>query len=165
MLTGRPPFRMQSIADILARDPEIAPPPIAAGLGAPASLDAVLASGLATDRNRRPPTALLLAEGLETIARELVSGPPPPAGATVLTSSPSYPVSAPPISDPPLYSAAYAQAGHPGSAYDDSPSVNTDDPNSVPSSRRRSSSTYVLVAVGAVALFAIAMFVTILLLR
>jgi serine/threonine protein kinase len=212
MLTGGPPYRMQSIADILARDPEITPPPIAASLGAPASLDAVLASGLATDRERRPPTALLLAEGLERIARELVSGPPT-GRATVLTPSPSYPVSAPPISDP-LPSArpdsaysdsahsdsahsdsahsdsaypdsaysdsaysnsaysdsgyphpAYPHSAYPESEYSDSSPVDPDDPEAAPAHRRRSSSTYVLVAVGAVALFAIAMFVTILLVQ
>ena len=71
MLTGQPPFLVRSIADILARDPARAPEPIAERLGAPSTLDGVMISGLAADRNRRPPTALLLADGLETIAGEM----------------------------------------------------------------------------------------------
>jgi eukaryotic-like serine/threonine-protein kinase len=62
MLTGRPPFLVRSIADIVARDPLLAPEPIAGWLGAPSTLDGLILSGLATDRNRRPPTALLLAQ-------------------------------------------------------------------------------------------------------
>ncbi len=71
MLTGHPPFLVRSIADILARDPSQPPEPIAERLGAPSTLDGVMISGLAADRNRRPPTALLLAEGLETIAGQM----------------------------------------------------------------------------------------------
>jgi eukaryotic-like serine/threonine-protein kinase len=47
------------------------PQPIAERVGAPATLDAVMVSGLAADRNRRPPTALLLAEALERIAGQM----------------------------------------------------------------------------------------------
>jgi serine/threonine protein kinase len=71
MLTGHPPFLVRSIADILARDISQPPEPIAERLGAPATLDAVMRSGLAADRNRRPPNALLLAEELETIADQM----------------------------------------------------------------------------------------------
>jgi eukaryotic-like serine/threonine-protein kinase len=71
MLTGHPPFLVRSIPDIVARDPLRAPEPIAGRLGAPSTLDGVMLSGLAADRNRRPPTALLLAEGLEAIASEM----------------------------------------------------------------------------------------------
>jgi serine/threonine protein kinase len=71
MLAGHPPFLVRSIADILARDISKPPEPIAERLGAPATLDAVMLSGLAADRNRRPPTALLLADALETIAGEM----------------------------------------------------------------------------------------------
>ena len=74
MLTGHPPFLVRSIADILARDMSQPPEPIAERLGAPTSLDAVMLSGLAADRNRRPPTALLLAEALEAIAGEMERG-------------------------------------------------------------------------------------------
>ena len=71
MLTGHPPFLVRSIADILARDISQPPEPIAQRLGAPTTLDAVMLSGLAADRNRRPPTALLLAEALERIAGQM----------------------------------------------------------------------------------------------
>ncbi len=74
MLTSRPPFLVRSIADIVARDPLLAPEPIASRLGAPSTLDRLLLSGLATDRNRRPPTALLLAQGLEAIGIEMQPG-------------------------------------------------------------------------------------------
>jgi serine/threonine protein kinase len=71
MLTGLPPFMVGSISDILTRDPGLTPRPISATVGGPPSLDAVLLSGLAYDRERRPPTAQLLADGLETIADQL----------------------------------------------------------------------------------------------
>jgi serine/threonine protein kinase len=71
MLAGHPPFLVRSIADILARDISKPPEPIAERVGAPATLDAVMLSGLAADRNRRPPTALVLADALETIASEM----------------------------------------------------------------------------------------------
>ena len=73
LLTGLPPFVVSNISDILTRDPAVAPRPIAATVGAPNSLDGVLLSGLAWDRERRPPTALLLAEGLEAIADQLAT--------------------------------------------------------------------------------------------
>jgi hypothetical protein len=59
------------------------------------------------------------------------------------------------------------QSGYADPAYSDSTYAGTDvsDPDSVASVRRRASSSYVLMAVGALALFAIAMFVTILLMR
>src|SRR5215210_8567313 len=105
LLTGRPPFGTRSIADILARDPDLPPEPIAERLGAPATLDGVMVAGLAGDRNRRPPTALLLAEGLETIASQMESGrstvpagpptpSPPPAEATVATNPSAVPPAA-----------------------------------------------------------------------
>ena len=95
LLTGGPPFVTRSIADILARDPDRPPEPLAERLGAPPSLDGVMVAGLAADRNRRPPTALVLAEGLETIVRQMepgsAGGPSAaradrPAEATVVTN-------------------------------------------------------------------------------
>ena len=96
LLTGAPPFVTRSIADILARDPDRPPEPLAKRLGAPPSLDGVMVAGLAADRNRRPPTALVLAEGLETIARQMeprgsggpsgATGADRPAEATVVTN-------------------------------------------------------------------------------
>ena len=120
MLTGKAPFPVRSIADILARDPGLQPEPVAARLNAPPTLDAVMISGLAYDRNRRPPTALLLADGLQTIAAQLeasasgtwstistiggsmaprtappVMPPPPPPESTIVTSPGSQPSTPP----------------------------------------------------------------------
>src|SRR5918997_1517180 len=88
LLTGRVPFVTRSIADILARPPDLKPEPIAERLGAPPSLDGVMVAGLAADRNRRPPTALLLAEGLETIARQMESARLTAAASAAAPSSP-----------------------------------------------------------------------------
>jgi eukaryotic-like serine/threonine-protein kinase len=99
MLTGRPPFLVRSIADIVARDPLLAPEPIAGWLGAPSTLDGLILSGLATDRNRRPPTALVLAEGLEAIATEMQ-----PAGTSRQTSEGSVITYPPPRTEPSLAS-------------------------------------------------------------
>ena len=118
MLTGHPPFLVRSIADILARDISQPPEPIAQRLGAPTTLDAVMLSGLAADRNRRPPTALLLAEALETIAGNMEA-----AGASAPAQLPQTTMITRPVS------------------------------------------YYIFLAMAALALFAISMFVTILLLR
>ena len=203
LLTGSPPFVTRSIADILARDPDLAPEPIAARLGAPPSLDGVMVAGLAADRNRRPPTALLLAEGLETIVRQMERGrrrrgraswttpasrptrrwsptpaahwprpprrrgPPalPPSTAPTPPSTiqpypdyapeaqPSYAGSMPPTYPPTPYAEPEAR-----------PAVATvaEQPKRPP---RRSASYYLLLGLAALALFAISMFVTILLLQ
>jgi serine/threonine protein kinase len=203
LLTGSPPFGTRSIADILARDPDVAPEPIADRLGAPPTLDGVMVAGLAADRNRRPPTALLLAEGLETIARQMESArlaaarpatpsPPPPAEATVITNpsaarpavpiaSPaaSQPAATPPLSHPtpppppvtaasaPELPAAYAASMPPAYA-PTSYQPETAYPVSVatpePERARRRASYYILLSIAALALFAISMFGTILLL-
>jgi serine/threonine protein kinase len=80
MLTGSPPFPARNISDIVARDPAAAPAPIAARVGAPVILDALMASGLAADPDRRPPTAALLADALEGISSQMrLAAAPPPA--------------------------------------------------------------------------------------
>jgi eukaryotic-like serine/threonine-protein kinase len=202
LLTGSPPFGTRSIADILARDPDLAPEPIAARLGAPATLDGVMVSGLAADRNRRPPTALLLAEGLETIARQMERGAPSapasapsadqPAEATVVTN-PNRPVTSttPPVGsaslppgavptppsaiEPQPVAAPEAEPTYAGSlppTYAPIPYA-TPGPHPVGATvaeqsrpaPRRSISYYVLLGLAALALFAISMFVTILLLQ
>jgi eukaryotic-like serine/threonine-protein kinase len=90
MLTGHPPFLVRSIADILARDPSQTPEPIAERLGAPSTLDGVMPSGLAADRNRRPPKALLLADALKTIAEQMdPSGSPTQAPDGIVMTHPS----------------------------------------------------------------------------
>lgn len=75
MLTGKPPFAVKTLSDILAREPDAAPEPLAVRLGVPPSLDAVLRSGLAVDPQRRPPSARLLADALDTVAAHLGAGP------------------------------------------------------------------------------------------
>ncbi|HEU5485712.1 MAG TPA: serine/threonine-protein kinase [Microlunatus sp.] len=71
LLTGHPPFPVERVADLATRGAEVRPPPLAAALGAPATLDGLLVSGLATDPHRRPPTAALLADALERVAEDL----------------------------------------------------------------------------------------------
>ena len=205
MLTGRPPFLVRSIADIVARDPLLAPEPIAGRIGAPSTLDGVMLSGLAADRNRRPPTALLLADGLEAIASEMqaagssrqvsdesvithgsrltepprdseitVSEPPPatafdpslfpPPLAPMSGFQPASPYPAPvgpPAFQPPPQPLAgsYLSSGDPYAPSQ----LTTRPPEALTSSRPVS--YYILLGVSALALFAISMFLTILVLR
>ena len=202
MLTGHPPFLVRSIADILARDISKPPEPIAERLGAPATLDAVMLSGLAADRNRRPPTALLLAEALQAIAGQMdpSGGFPqvPDAGVVTHQSPHTQPPIAneitrpdlPPVSgvDPSTLSqpAAGLAGFEPASPYHSAPAYQASPPpftgsylssgdpyamsqltTSPPeaTTTSRPASYYVLLAVSALALFAISMFVTILVLR
>jgi eukaryotic-like serine/threonine-protein kinase len=204
MLTGQPPFLVRSIADILARDPSQPPEPIAERLGAPSTLDGVMISGLAADRNRRPPTALLLAEGLETIAGQMEPSDAPsqlangrvspqpqraePAGASETTLSELPPATAadPSLVPPPSAemsgfepSSPYpAPVGPPAfqislqptarsyfSSGDSHATSQLISPPPEALSRSRPVSYYILLGVSALALFAISMFLTILVLR
>jgi serine/threonine protein kinase len=204
MLTGHPPFVVRSIADILARDPSQQPEPIAERLRAPSTLDGVMISGLAADRNRRPPTALLLAEGLQTIAdhmeavgnsRPLATGlagtpspRPDPPGATEITLSELPPATTvdPSFFPPPAAAMSGFEPASPypapvgPPAFETSPqamaesyfdSANPPATSQLTSSppealiRSRPASYYVLLGVSALALFAISMFLTILVLR
>jgi serine/threonine protein kinase len=182
MLTGHPPFLVRSIADILARDPSQPPEPIAERLGAPTTLDGVMISGLAADRNLRPPTALLLAEGLDTIADQMQATGTSSQPATGLASAPSPRIeqsgaSEITLSEEPA-SSYPAPVGPP--AFQSSPQppasshINSGDPyatsqltSSPPETLTRSRPVfyYVLLGVSALALFAISMFLTILVLR
>ena len=200
MLTGHPPFLVRSIADILARDISRPPDAIAQRLGAPATLDAVMVSGLAADRNRRPPTALLLADALEAIAGEMRpagAGSEAPNGSVIAGHSPRNqlptaneitrpdlpPVPKPTSMSPPPATPSGFEPPRPHSsppAYQPSPQpfvgsyLNSPDPQAVSqltttppevTSASRPFSYYILLAVSALALFAISMFVTILVLR
>ena len=140
-----------------------------------------MVSGLATDRNRRPPTALLLAQGFETIADQMADGrrpgppapprtSPPPAEATVVTN-PTLPSRAiepmpPPVPTPaPSYPpAAYLTPGPPVAHPDPYAMgvISTTEEPQVPAGR--GFGYYLLLVVAALALFAISMFITILLL-
>ncbi|MFW6598626.1 serine/threonine-protein kinase [Propionibacteriaceae bacterium Y2011] len=74
MLTGRPPFPVRTLADLLARDPNAKAEPIAEAIGAPPMLDAVLQSSLAPQPGLRPRTALQLGNALDEVADQLRSG-------------------------------------------------------------------------------------------
>nr|WP_269452216.1 serine/threonine-protein kinase [Tessaracoccus coleopterorum] len=74
LLTGRPPFPVKTLAELLGRNHAIGPAPIAAQLGAPELLDQVLASALSPDPNRRPQTAAQFAEVLDRLADALPGG-------------------------------------------------------------------------------------------
>ena len=143
MLTGHPPFLVRSIADILARDPSQTPQPIAERLGAPSTLDGVMRSGLAADRNRRPPTAPLLADALQMIAEQMDAAriPTPEPNGSVVTD-PSLRAEPPrageiTVAEPPVTALEALTPLQPAFYY-------------------------ILVGVSALALFAISMFLTIL---
>lgn len=74
LLTGRPPFPVKTLAELLGRNHAIGPVPIAAQLGAPELLDQVLASALSADPNRRPQTATQFADALDRLAAALPGG-------------------------------------------------------------------------------------------
>jgi serine/threonine protein kinase len=80
LLTRQPPFRVEKVADLTARPAEAEPPPIAGSLGAPATLDGLFTSGLATDPHRRPPSAAILADAFDQIAAEVEGTPLRTAG-------------------------------------------------------------------------------------
>lgn len=100
MLTGRPPFPVKTLADVLSRDPNLRPAPIAATLGAPPLLDQVLVAALAPQPGLRPRSALELGEALDRCADGLAGGTTPPAGphSGIGLSPHSLPGSTPPSS-------------------------------------------------------------------
>jgi eukaryotic-like serine/threonine-protein kinase len=169
-LTGHPPFLVRSIADIVARDPLQTPEPIAGRLRAPSTLDGVMLSGLAADRNHRPPTALLLAQRLEVIANEMQAAtaqdpsffPPPSARMPEFEPAGPYPApTGPPAFQPspqPVAS-SYLSSGDPYAPTQ----LATPPPAALTPSRPIA--YYILLGVSALALFAISMFLTILVLR
>jgi serine/threonine protein kinase len=75
LLTGGPPFPVLTIADLTHRPAELEPPELAGRLGAPATLDGLFRSGLATDPHHRPPSAAVLAEAFERLAEDLDGKP------------------------------------------------------------------------------------------
>ena len=99
MLTGRPPFPVKTLADVLNRDPNLRPAPVAATLGAPPMLDQVLTGALAPQPGLRPRTALELGEALDRCADGLSGGTPnaggPPARSGIGMSPHSLPGSTP----------------------------------------------------------------------
>lgn len=116
LLTGRPPFPVKTLPDLLARNPNVDPTPIADKIGAPPMLDQILAAALSPQPGRRPQTAELLATAFDQMADLLPGGEtytPRPLGPTSsgsgLTPAPSYTVGlggspSSLISSPPRYS-------------------------------------------------------------
>ncbi len=74
LLTGRPPFPVKTLAELLSRNHSIGPAPIAGFVGAPALLDQVLESALSPEPSRRPESAAQFAEALDKIAAQLPGG-------------------------------------------------------------------------------------------
>ena len=108
LLTGRPPFPVKSLQELLNRNPGIGPAPIAAQIGAPPMLDEVLAATLSPDPNRRPQTALQLAAALDRLAETLPGAnefqPRSGHSAPALGRMPAAP-------SPPLISGGHSSAG------------------------------------------------------
>lgn len=71
VLTGRPPFPVRTLGELLARTPDVTPPPLANVLGAPPMLDDVLAAALSMNPNRRPQTAAEMAHLLDQIVERM----------------------------------------------------------------------------------------------
>ncbi len=101
LLTGRPPFPVKTLAELLNRNHAIGPAPIAQQIGAPELLDQVLASALSSDPNRRPQTAAQFAELLDRLADTLPGGdsyqPRPISVSATATSIGALPAAPPPL--------------------------------------------------------------------
>lgn len=102
LLSGRPPFPVKTLADLLSRNPAIGPAPIADRIGAPTALDALLNATLSPDPNRRPQTAEIMSYALDQLADIMPGGAtytprPLPAleGGSVLRPSAPAPFSTP----------------------------------------------------------------------
>lgn len=73
LLAGRPPFGVDGgIGAVLGRTSEAVPEPVAKSLGAPRDLDDLLREALALDPERRPRSALDLAERLDVIRGRVI---------------------------------------------------------------------------------------------
>ncbi len=182
MLTGRPPFRVKTLADVLQRDPHLRPAPIAAPLGAPALLDQVLTAALSTDPESRPRTALELADALDRCADQLppsTNSPFAPPGSSPTTTPGSLigqaQLRAAPAAAPQQFSAVPSQTAPvagPGPApgwtqpHVPTASVPTPQPTPQPTSwappARRPFTFWLVIGLSAAALFTISLLVTIL---
>ncbi len=74
LLSGKPPFPVKTLADLLSRNPAIGPAPIADRIGGPPALDALLNAALSPDPNRRPQTAEIMSVALDQLADILPGG-------------------------------------------------------------------------------------------
>lgn len=101
VLTGRPPFQIRNLTDLLRRSPQERPAPLPARLNAPPALEGLMAAAVSHDPARRPPTALVMAEAIEQILDQRSSSSdvptthrnriPPAASAPSAPSVPSAP--------------------------------------------------------------------------
>lgn len=82
VLTGRPPFAVQTVADVIGRDKDDRPAILATTLGTPARLDDVLLAALSIDPDDRPPTGSTMARRLDEIADAMASASPATVGGT-----------------------------------------------------------------------------------
>lgn len=189
MLTGRPPFPVKTLADVLQRDPTARPAPIAQALDAPPMLDGVLQSALSAQPGLRPRSALELADALDACADQINApqssgqahaspGPAPSAhsGTGQVTMAPSWsgahavaggPVPNAPVPPPasslgPAFNPYAPPSGYRVPAVQDAPGPGmTSHPSLVPERQGRPVGFYVLVLVSALALFIISLLVTI----
>jgi eukaryotic-like serine/threonine-protein kinase len=96
LLSGKPPFPVKTLADLLGRNPAVGPAPIADRIGAPHALDELLASALSPDPNARPHSAEALSIALDRLADDLPGGHtyrpralPPAEGAVLRPALPT----------------------------------------------------------------------------
>ncbi|MVA76737.1 protein kinase [Auraticoccus sp. F435] len=183
LLTGEPPFPVRTLADLMARDPHAAPPPVAASVGAPPELDHLLAAALSPVPGRRPPTAQVLADELDALVARMGgvqrTTRPPVArdDATVLRPSgpgwslPPTTTRPQPAATAPFYPPTPLPAGSPGSVPPHHPGTPATLPPRpqphpvgfapVPAAPRRSWGFPTFVAVVSVLAFVLALSVTV----
>lgn len=101
MLSGKPPFPVKTLADLLSRNSNIGPAALADQIGAPPELDALLNATLSPDPFKRPQTADSFANALDQLADGLPGGetytprPLPPAEDSVVRPTVAAPVPTP----------------------------------------------------------------------
>ncbi len=128
LLTGRPPFPVKTLPDLLARNPNVDPAPIADAIGAPPMLDQLLSAALSPQPGRRPQSAEVIATAFDQIADLLPGGETytprplaPVAGSAAQANGPAYTVGlsgtpASLISSPSAGSGLAARSMSPGEA-------------------------------------------------
>jgi serine/threonine protein kinase len=122
LLTGRPPFPVKTLPDLLARNPNVDPAPIADQIAAPPMLDHLFASALSPQPGRRPQSAEIIATAFDQIADLLPGGDTytprplaPAAGASSGPATPAYTVGLGGTADSPITSPPGYQSLVPGS--------------------------------------------------
>jgi len=171
MLSGRPPFPVRTLADLLSRDVNAEPAPLAAQLAAPAMLDGLMLSGLSPQPGRRPPTATILAEALDQVATEMERlGPQShwqsPDRAALRPSPLSYPTPSSYLQSGGGSRVGLSQVGtggYPQPNPQPNPQSVTAEPEDEPP--HRGSLFYLFVGIAALALFFVSLLLTVVLLN